>query len=244
LDNFEDAFGRAFKDFQRGGEPFHVIERDDGYVDVIDVGEYFTDYGKWPAPEREAIRFAQGRVLDIGCGPGRHAIYLQRKGHDVTGIDLSPLAIEVANERGLRKARVMSLSKIEFPSDSFDTVLMLGNNFALFGTAETAKRLLRKMHRLTSPHARILAGALDPYQTSNSAHLRYHAMNRERGRMSGQVRVRVRYGLCRSKWIQLLLVSGGEMKGILEGTGWRIARILESGGPNYVAVLEKESSGA
>lgn len=40
-----------------------------------------------------------GRALDVGCGTGTHARYLAEQGYAVTGLDLSPLAIEQANAR-------------------------------------------------------------------------------------------------------------------------------------------------
>jgi 2-polyprenyl-3-methyl-5-hydroxy-6-metoxy-1,4-benzoquinol methylase len=43
----------------------------------------------------EAMQFVKGRVLDVGCGEGRHSLYLQEKWFDVLGIDISPLAIKV-----------------------------------------------------------------------------------------------------------------------------------------------------
>jgi SAM-dependent methyltransferase len=227
-------------DQHNGIESYLVMERDDGNVDVIDLKQYFTEYREWPALERRAMRYVGARVLDLGCGPGRHALHLQGKGRDVTGIDISPLAIQVAKARGLKKAHIMPLVRLKFPPDSFDTVLMLSLNFGLLGSPSAAKRILRRIHRITSKNARILAETRDPYRTSNPAHLRYHASNRKRGRMPGQSRLRVRYGPYRDPWIDLLLVSRSEMKSILEGTGWRIERVLDSGGPRYLAVLEKE----
>lgn len=38
------------------------------------------------------------RLLDIACGRGRHAIYLNKKGYDVTGIDLSYSSIKYARQ--------------------------------------------------------------------------------------------------------------------------------------------------
>ena len=239
MSRFDDAFGHVFLDRYNGIEADFVIERDDGYVDVNYSRPFFTEYNEWPAIERKAMRYVGDRVLDVGCGPGRHAIYLQAKGRDVTGIDISPLAVKVAKARGLKKAQVMPLSVLSFPAYSFDTILMLGNNFALFGNPRAARRILNRMHRMTTRSARILAETLDPYRTSNSAHLRYHFFNKERGRMPGQTRIRVRYGLYRGGWMDLLFVSKGEMERILEGTGWKIAKVLE-GKSHYLAVLEKE----
>ena len=39
-----------------------------------------------------------GRVLDAGCGPGRHALELARRGCDVTGVDVSARFVEIARE--------------------------------------------------------------------------------------------------------------------------------------------------
>jgi SAM-dependent methyltransferase len=86
----------------------------------------------WPTRHRQAIRYAQGRVLDVGCGAGRHALYLQRKGLDVLGIDTSPLAVAVCRRRGLKNVRLMSVNQIGPGLGTFSTVLMLGNNFGLF----------------------------------------------------------------------------------------------------------------
>ena len=44
--------------------------------------------------------------------------------------------------------------------------------------------------------------------------------------MSGQLRFRVRYASYCSPWFDYLMVSPDEMKGILEGTGWRVERVL------------------
>jgi SAM-dependent methyltransferase len=240
--DIDDAFGHVFMDRRSGMDCDCVIERDDGYIDINDSKPYFAVYEDWPAIERRAMRYVGKRVLDVGCGPARHALYLQGRGHDVTGVDVSPLAIKVAKARGLKKALVMPLSGLRFPRASFDSVLMLGNNFALFGSPGATKRILKRIHTVTSQHARILAETLDPYRTSNPAHLRYHALNRARGRMPGQTRIRVRYGPYRDRWMNLLFVSKSEMKDILKGTGWKITRVLDEGGSHYLAVLDKTST--
>jgi len=48
---------------------------------------------------RELELGPSARVLDVGCGPGRHAIELARRGFEVVGVDLSPSLIEAARER-------------------------------------------------------------------------------------------------------------------------------------------------
>ena len=90
MEKFKDAYGREIYDYYQGNGGFEVIESETGYIDLSggSVG-YFADYKSWPPFEKKAIRFAWGKVVDIGCGAGRVALYLQQKGVDVLlSIDL------------------------------------------------------------------------------------------------------------------------------------------------------------
>src|SRR2546427_10718949 len=94
------------------------------------------------------MRYAQGKILDVGCGGGRISLYFQKRGFDVLGIDASPLAIKVCKLRGLQKARAMSITDVSSPLGMFDTILMIGNNFGLFGSPNRAKRFTQAVRRL------------------------------------------------------------------------------------------------
>lgn len=238
-----DAYGRQLLAQFEGGVPTaEIVERDDGYIDTgADPGAYFETYEQWPAAERRALRYARGRVLDIGCGAGRHSLYLQGKGLDVTGIDNSPGAIRVCKLRGLKKTMVRSVSETDkFKPNSFDTILMLGNNFGLFGSAAGAKRILRALSRITSKAARIIAGTRNPYLTTNPDHLQYHRLNKKRGRMPGQIRLRVRFKKIIGEWLDYLLVSPKEMETLLHDSDWQIDRLIGTGEPGYFAIIQKK----
>lgn len=186
------------------------------------------------------MRFVRGRVLDIGCGVGRHGLYLQKQGLDVTGIDNSPACVKLAKLRGYKRARLMGITEIqEFPAGSFDTAIMMGGNFGLFGGYHRARRLLRALDRITSRSGRIIAETVNPYSTKERPHRRYHQLNRRRGRMGGQLRLRVRHEDIVGEWFDYLLVSQKELKSILSGTSWQIAEILGDGGPGYTAILKR-----
>jgi len=234
-----DAYGQEIWHCYKGHSCYEIVERDDGLIDVGNAQQYFHEYANWPAHEREAIQLVRGRVLDVGCGAGRVALYLQQSGHKVLAIDNSPLAIEVAKLRGVKKARVLSIQDIHKLRSRFDSIVLYGNNFGLFGSIQRARRLLGVMHRMTSSDARIIAAAADPYHTHDPVHLAYHLRNRKRGRMSGQLRLRIRCRQFRGNWFDYLFVSISELRAIVENTGWRVAKIVASPGPGYVAILEK-----
>lgn len=241
----QDAYGQQLLAQYHSQTPkTEIIERDDNYIDTgSETGTYFTEYQDWSALERRAIELAKGRILDVGCGAGRHALYLQQKGFDVTGIDNSPGAIEVCKLRGLKKAFVRPIADVDkFKPNSFDTIIMLGNNFGLFGSAEQAKTILAKMSRITAREAQIIAGTRNPYKTDDAEHLEYHKLNRKRGRMSGQIRMRVRFGKAVGEWFDYLFVSPEEMESILDNTDWQIREFIASEEANYFAVIGKKSS--
>jgi 2-polyprenyl-3-methyl-5-hydroxy-6-metoxy-1,4-benzoquinol methylase len=240
----EDAYGQQLLAQYNGQTATaEFIERDDDYIDIgSEAGQYFSEYNQWSPLERLAIERAKGRVLDIGCGAGRHSLYLQHKGFDVTAIDNSPGAIEVCKLRGLKNAIVKAIADVdEFGPNSFDTILMFGNNFGLFGDAENAKLILNKLSRITSSEARIVAGTCNPYRTDNREHLEYHELNRRRGRMPGQIRMRVRYGKTIGSWFDYLFVSPDEMQKIVADTEWQIEEFIGTEEVNYFAVISKKS---
>ena len=142
---YGDAFGRLFDDGSRGAGGVEIIERDDGHIDVSGGQRaYFKDFVDWNPSEQEAMTYVRGRCLDIGCGAGRVCLYVQEQGFDVTGIDVSPLAIEVCRRRGVLNAEVRSITELSSSFGTFDTLLTLGNNFGLFGSRKRTRWLLRR----------------------------------------------------------------------------------------------------
>jgi hypothetical protein len=109
--------------------------------------------------------------------------------------------------RGVRDARVLPITRVSRRLGEFDTIAMLGNNFGLFGSPRRAHWLLARFRGLTSPTARILAELRHPYRTNDPDHRRYHQRNRRRGRLPGQLRLRVRCGGASTPWFDYLLVS-------------------------------------
>lgn len=92
--------------------------------------QYFNHY----LPLREVARFLGDikgkRLLDLCCGTGWLSIYLARSGAHVSGIDISPKSIEVADrfasENGVGELcdfRVMSAEEMEYADGEFDIIL-------------------------------------------------------------------------------------------------------------------------
>ena len=240
LKDQQDAFGHAMYDYFQNREGYEIIERDDGQiVPGTGPGSYFKGFDDWLPCERQATEFVRGKVLDIGCGAGRVALYLQEQGFEVTGIDNSPLAVETCRLRGVSDARLLPITQVSRSLGVFDTIMMYGNNFGLVGDLRRARWLLGRFDRAISGTGRIIAQSRDPYITDDPVHLAYHQLNRDRGKPAGLIKLKVRYKKFATPWIELLLLSQEEMLGLLEGTGWRVNQFFSDQDGIYIAILDK-----
>ena len=244
LTDIQDAYGHLISDYHNGVEDFEIVEREDGLINAnhLALHNYFAEYEDWAEHQKGTMAYATGRVLDLGCGAGRHSLYLQEQGHDALGTDNSPLAIETCQRRGLKHAVVTSITQLDSKIGTFDTILMMGHNFGLAGNYKRAKWLLRRFAAMTSGTAKIIAETMDPYETTDPGHLAYHQFNRDRGRMSGQLKLRVRYKKYATPWFDYLFVSQAEIEDILNGTPWQVEHYINPADtPTYVAILTKRA---
>jgi SAM-dependent methyltransferase len=237
-----DIFASCLWQYHKTGKASLRNERDDGVRGQEDVSWYFTEYRDFPIHEKKALKFARGRVVDVGCGAGRHSLYLQRRGLRVTAIDVSPPIVELAQSRGVRDPRIASVcGKLPFRHGEFDTVLMFGNNLGICGSIPFFRRMLRELHRITTPRARILGTTRMP-STTNPRHRSYLRRNMERGRYPGQIRLRLIFEGRRGAWFELLLLAPTDLMKIALEAGWELAHVFtaKSFEEGYSMVLEKK----
>jgi SAM-dependent methyltransferase len=241
----KDVFGRALLDWATGGAVPEVLEREDGFTQVgAGPDVYLSEFKGWPAAERQSVRFMRGRVMDLGCGAGRVALELQRRGLDVVGVDASPLAAKAATVRGVNEVWSMRIEDMDWRIESFDSVVLFGNNFGIFETPPRARLLLTRLAKRTKPGARIFVESTSAYAGGAPAFDRsYYHLNKARGLSPGQVKLRYHYGHLVGPWFRWIYVSRSEMRTILIGTGWHVERVLGSQPSQpYVAILRKDSA--
>jgi SAM-dependent methyltransferase len=156
----KDLFGKAILDFQTNNAPEDIVtETNISDADEMSVAYLFRSFKDMPKLEKKALQLCKGRILDVGCGAGSHALYLQEKGFEVTAIDISENAIKACKLRGLKNSSVQNILDLE--NNSFDTILLLMNGTGIFGTLKETSKHLQKLKSLLNPNGQILIDSSD-----------------------------------------------------------------------------------
>jgi len=169
----KDLFGKAILDYQTNNSPEDLItETSISEADEMSISYLFRDFKEMPKLEQKALQLAKGKILDVGCGAGSHALYLQEKGFDVTAIDISENAIKACELRGLKKCKVSdvlnldtdtstALSMTNQNNNKYDTILLLMNGTGIFGKMNQISKFLQKLKSLLNDGGQILIDSSD-----------------------------------------------------------------------------------
>ena len=84
-----------------------------------------------------------GTILDLACGKGRHSIYLNKLGYQVTGVDLSENSISIAKESSNETLQFKTHDMREPMNETFDAVFNLFTSFGYFDTHEDNIKTLK-----------------------------------------------------------------------------------------------------
>ncbi len=84
-----------------------------------------------------------GTILDLACGKGRHSIYLNKLGYQVTGVDLSENSIAIAQESSNETLQFKTHDMREPMNETFDAVFNLFTSFGYFDTHEDNIKTLK-----------------------------------------------------------------------------------------------------
>lgn len=241
-----DPLGEAMLDHQRGERVGRLRYRDGGRTAVHDVGEtYFTPPWGLADDVVEWLERLASPVLDVGCGPGKHALWFQRRGRRVVGVDVSRHAVRAARGRGVAEAAASDMFALPFRPDSFRSAVVVGTQLGLAGSLAGVRSFLADLARVTERRGRAIVDSYDPaiadekellgYRPDPRPGLARRAFHFEYARPDGTVDV--------GPTLVFLLFGPDRLAEAAAGTPWRVAGRLERGDSYYKALLEKSSAG-
>ena len=159
-DRKKDPMGRAIADYHQNKKAdrlrvFSPMFEDD----EIPLQTLFRTFKSMPPIEQKALDLARGRTLDVGAASGCHSLVLQRRGIDVTAIDISPLSVETMKLRGVKNARELDFFALE--GQQYDTILMLMNGIGIVGTLDRMPEFFRLLAKILAPGGQVLCDSSD-----------------------------------------------------------------------------------
>jgi SAM-dependent methyltransferase len=180
----------------------------------------------WIERQMPAERFP--RLLDVCCGPGRHARALAQRGYQVVGVDANAEAVVRAAEAAPPGARFVALDMRALDSldESFDAVVNLWHSFGYFDDAGN-RDVLRQMAGRLTPSGRLL---LDVYNRDHVAKLPLRESFERGGRLvhserswdGPRHRVVLRYDGGGGDEVEFRLYTPGELAALCESVGLRL----------------------
>jgi SAM-dependent methyltransferase len=130
-------------------------QTDNWYEDWFDTPYYHILYQERDEEEAELFMDAltsflnlkkRAAILDLACGKGRHSLYLNELGYNVTGIDLSPASIEFAKNFENNRLHFEVHDMCEPYPKKFDAVFNLFTSFGYFENEEDNIRTIKAIH--------------------------------------------------------------------------------------------------
>lgn len=226
-----DVLGTAIRDYFQGrrGEKLWVHDEHGPNMEMP-VKMYFRSEEEMPALEKTALDYCVGKVLDVGAGAGSHALALQQRGHEVIALDVSPGAVEVMRERGVKRPILQDI--YDFKEEQVDTILLMMNGIGLSSTIKGLRRFLRHAETLLRPGGQLL------FDSSDVAYL-YDGTSFPVNRYYGEIKCRYEYKKKMSDWIIWLYVDQHFMTDIAKKMGWQVEILFEDEQQQYLARLQK-----
>ncbi|MEX0289679.1 MAG: class I SAM-dependent methyltransferase [Flavobacteriaceae bacterium] len=225
-----DIFGRALLDYQTGNYKEDIVTYSTiGGRDVLPLPYLFRTYADMPGLEKKALDLCKGAILDIGCGGGSHALYLQERGLDVTGLDKSPGAIKTCKLRGLKKTMIGTPGAIY--GTKFDTIILLMNGIGLAETMANLSHFLFQLKALLNPNGQVL---LD---SSDIIYMYDHEEAPVQEAYYGEASFVTEYKGIKSDPFDWLYIDFDMLRKTAEKNGWHCELVMEGEHYDYLARL-------
>lgn len=176
----------AFEEVKKEG--YFSTEREDGYVTRYSFQDWKDVSGvtNW---DREILqRLERGKVLDLGCGSGKHVEYLTQHGFDALGIDISEEIIKLGKESN-RNVKCLDFWEMD-EAVKFDTIVIMDSSLGFFVSPNRLTDFFNRATKLLVEGGSVLITGLNWPEATNSTYKKYLLNNIENNFYPGRVKLR------------------------------------------------------
>jgi SAM-dependent methyltransferase len=225
----KDIFGQALLDYYHNQFKGPLLLHNEyGKPEIIPVESYFRSFDEYTDLEVFALEHLKGKALDVGAATGRHALFLQKEGFDVTAMDISPACGQLMKAQGIEHILIMDV--LDYQNDPFDTVFMLMNGIGVAGNMDGLRRLLVHLKKLVKPNGQVL---LD---SSDISYL-YENQERHLHKYFGQLKFHYEYNGVEDEAFEWLYIDQTKLMEVALECGWNCMIIYEDDADAYLARL-------
>lgn len=224
-----DIYGTFLKDFLINGST-ETIWLHNSYAEAEEMpaSVFFRKEYELTDLELLAMRLCKGKVLDIGAGAGAISHVLQKRGFDVTALEISPGACEVMKMRGIQK--IVNQDAFSYHTDKFDTLLLMMNGIGFCQFIDEVEIFLNHAKQLLKPKGQIL------FDSSDVSYLYESKPYRDFGYF-GEIDYQYEYKGVKGNWFTWLYIEQALMEEIAEKCGYKMEILFEDGNDQYLAKL-------
>lgn len=217
----DDPIGKAIQDYKSGIKDGNILVSSDlAEDDVIPVSYLFRT--EFPPLEKEAIKVAHGKVLDVGAGTGIHCkqLALQKNVTEVEAIDTSQGAVQYMVENGI-KARQQDFFNLN--RGKYDTLLFMMNGIGLVGKLENLPVFFDKAKQLLNEDGKIICDStnVDYFYTDDEGAM-WIDLN---AKYKGEFKFKMSYKNHSTDWFDWLYIDYELLKEKAKEFGWNCKKI-------------------
>eukprot|EP01133_Synstelium_polycarpum_P013193 gene13193-15503_t len=226
-----DVFGEALKDqFIKGSAEILWLHNSYGEPEEMPLDIFFRNKKDMPEMELKALDLCKGHTLDLGAGAGSHALLLQQMKKEVTALDISPGAVSIMKQRGVKNILEKDIFALE--DIQYDTLLFLMNGIGVTGTISGLKDFLVKAASFIKKDGQLI------FDSSDIAYLYQHTTFPD-NKYYGEVAYQYQYRHKKGNWFNWLYIDQQSLALVSKECGWNSQLLLEDEYGQYLVRLTR-----
>ncbi|MBK8806200.1 MAG: methyltransferase domain-containing protein [Bacteroidales bacterium] len=199
-----DPLGTAIAEYYNKKKDEKVLIHSENFDDdEVSVSYFFRTEKDFSTIETSALNLCKGKILDVGAGAGCHSLFLQKKGMDITALEISKLAVNTMKE--MKITQIIEQNFYELENIRFDTLLFLMNGSGIIETIDNISSFFKHARTILNDDGQIIMDSSD---------LKYLYENEDGSfdiniadKYYGEIRFAMTYKSVKGRWFDWLYID-------------------------------------